>query len=229
MGINNKRQEILERHMLDYLDTSMQSEQNKDIIRTFAAGKGCEALARDYKMKSSQIANIITVYVSNTRILIKFLSWCKRCEPISYIKKIQKGLSSESQEVLIQLAQSKSVCDTCKSTGKTPYFIYRAVQNFNSGYVDYAYGSIDILCPFLLSAFRRKNGISLDEAAEACDILPDTLKRYEAGEATPSFETFMKLIIIYNCNEADILGVLSFFKDKDPFSITIDDVLAYLE
>ena len=58
-----------------------------------------------------------------------------------------------------------------------------------------------------LTLYRKRSGLTLEEAADALGISRNTLSAYESGKSKTPLSVFIKLTKLYNCDVFDVYGV----------------------
>lgn len=61
---NFRRAEIIERHLLDYIDLVPVSDRNKEIVKKYAAGESFTDLAAEYGLSHTRVVTIVVNYIS---------------------------------------------------------------------------------------------------------------------------------------------------------------------
>lgn len=225
--MNRFRMRIVENHMLDCLDANESSERKKEVIRAFAEGKNYTAVARQYEMKPSQIENIVRTYVGNTRHFRIFMEWCDDHDIAASLA--EKYISPKTKRILLLVAESKSVCQTCAVTGANPASVYAVIRNFVKQYIDSPYRIADTACPYLMRCYRIKRKIELEDAAKALKITPEKLEQHEACKREIPFATLLSMMILYDVMHTDLMQAFAYFKDRGYEEVTLEDVENYFE
>lgn len=68
---NFRRAQIIEEHLLDYIDQVTVSDRNKEIVKKYAAGKDFGELSEEYGLAYSRVVTIVVNYISKVSKYIK--------------------------------------------------------------------------------------------------------------------------------------------------------------
>ena len=223
------RRRLLENSMLDYLDANEESEQRKNIIRSFVIYKTYAEAAKKYGLKTSQVRCIIQSYTANTRHFMKFISWYKKNNLARNLSHYEK-ISIESKKVLLYLAECESVCKTSQDLEVTPAFVYRSVHRF----IELHPFSFELLFqerfnPLMLQSYRYSKKLCLKEAADFLCIPTKTLMQYEEGLIYISNEAMQQLTIQYGYPREVLWDAYTYFNDRNPREITREDFQKFIE